>query len=301
MFSFPQRVPKHPPWVKVRAPSGPLYEQTQEALDRHRLSTICREAACPNRGECWGNRSASFLILGSICTRKCAFCHVANGRPQPVDPTEPERLAQAVVELRMKHVVVTSVDRDDLPDGGASHFVRVAESIKRAAPECGVEFLIPDFKGDRRSIQIVAESPADIVGHNIETVPRLYRKVRRGSRYDRSLNVLRLLKEERPQIRTKSGMMLGLGEEIEEVRSVWHDLIGAGCDILTLGQYLQPSLQEVGVVRYLPPEEFVALREEALGYGFRHVESGTFVRSSYRSWEQRTLGNERREVERAPR
>ncbi|MBI4209134.1 MAG: lipoyl synthase [Deltaproteobacteria bacterium] len=278
--------PRHPEWVKVRAPRGELFEKTRQVLQQQGLHTICREAACPNIGECWGHRSASFLILGPICTRKCAFCHVDHGRPQPIDPTEPERLAKAVAELQMRHLVVTSVDRDDLPDGGASHFVRVAEAIKMAAPQCSVEFLIPDFKGDVEAVRRVTKAPVEIIGHNIETVSRLYRTVRRGSDYERSLEVLRFIKELNPRIKTKTGLMLGLGEEIEEVQAVWSDLRGVGCDILTLGQYLQPSREELPVVRYVPPQEFISLREEALRLGFSHVESGTFVRSSYRSWEQ---------------
>lgn len=277
---------RHPEWVKVRASGGKPFEETQRVLQKQRLNTICREAACPNIGECWGHRSASFLILGSICTRKCAFCHVGHGRPEPIDPSEPLRLAQAAVELRMRHLVVTSVDRDDLPDGGAHHFVRVAEAIKEAAPDCSVEFLIPDFKGDVEAIRAVANAPVEIIGHNIETVPRFYNQVRRGSVYKRSIKVLKLLKQWNPKIKTKTGLMLGLGEAMEEIRAVWSDLRRVDCDILTLGQYLQPSPNELSVVRYVPPEDFIQLRKEAQDSGFKHVESGTFVRSSYRSWDQ---------------
>lgn len=277
-------VRRHPEWLRVRAPGGEAYAATRAVVKDLRLHTVCEEARCPNVGECWGHRTATFMLLGGICTRKCGFCAVAHGRPEPVDPSEPVRVAEAVLRLGLRHVVVTSVDRDDLPDGGAGHFVRTAEAIKARVPACRVEVLVPDFRPDPTAVDAVADAPIDILNHNVETVPRLYRQVRPGARYERSLALLERAKRRRPALRTKTGLMLGLGETADELRSVLRDLAGIGCDILTLGQYLQPSPGHLPVVRYVEPAEFEAWRHEALALGFRHVESGPLVRSSYHAW-----------------
>jgi lipoic acid synthetase len=224
------------------------------------------------------------MLLGDVCTRNCSFCAVSHGRPIAVDDREPDRVAEAVVKLGLRHVVVTSVDRDDLSDGGAGHFARTAMAIKSAVPGCTVEVLIPDLKGDNEAIATVVDSPVDIVNHNTETVPRLYPRVRPGAKYERSLMLLSQAKRRRPELLTKTGLMLGLGEERDEVLRVLGDLIRVGCDILTLGQYLRPSTAQLPVERYLPPSEFDELRSEALALGFRHVESGPLVRSSYHAW-----------------
>lgn len=276
---------RHPEWIKVRAPSGEAFFETKRLVKELRLHTVCEEAHCPNVGECWHHKTATFMLLGDVCTRNCAFCAVAHGRPVEVDPEEPERVAEGVVRLGLRHVVVTSVDRDDLPDGGAEHFARTARAIRARVPECTVEMLVPDFKGDLAAVDIVIASPVDILNHNTETVPRLYKHVRPGARYDRSLGLLGHAKQRRPSLLTKTGLMLGLGEQRDEVRAVFADLAAVGCNILTLGQYLRPSSSQLPVERYVPPAEFAALRTEALGFGFRHVESGPLVRSSYHAWQ----------------
>jgi lipoic acid synthetase len=276
---------RHPEWIKVRAPAGEAFFETKRLVRELRLHTVCEEAHCPNVGECWHHKTATFMLLGDVCTRNCSFCAVTHGRPTSVDSEEPQRVADAVAQLGLRHVVVTSVDRDDLPDGGAGHFARTAEAIKARLPDCTVEMLVPDFKGDQAAVETVVDSPVDILNHNTETVPRLYRRVRPGARYDRSLRVLHHAKLRRPQLLTKSGLMLGLGEEHEELRAVFADLAAIGCGILTLGQYLRPSALQLPVERYLPPDEFAALRQEALEFGFRHVESGPLVRSSYHAWQ----------------
>ncbi|GIW45780.1 MAG: lipoyl synthase [Candidatus Binatia bacterium] len=275
---------RHPPWLKVRAPAGEHFFATRRIVKSLQLHTVCEEARCPNIGECWSHGTATFMLLGDVCTRNCGFCAVRHGRPVPVDEAEPARVAEAVAALGLRHVVVTSVDRDDLPDGGASQFARTARAIKAVQPACTVEVLIPDFRGDADALQIVLDSPVDVLNHNVETVPRLYRRVRPGARYERSLALLARAKAARPELRTKTGLMLGLGEENDEVVSVWKDLVAAGCDILTLGQYLQPSSSHLPVVRYVPPEEFESLRVQALAMGFRYVEAGPLVRSSYHAW-----------------
>ncbi len=274
---------RHPPWLRVRAPGGPGYAETRRAIDALGLHTVCEEAHCPNIGECWGHRTATFMLLGDTCTRNCGFCAVRHGRPLAVDPGEPLRVARAVAQLGLRHVVVTSVNRDDLPDGGAAHFAATARAIKAILPDCRVEVLIPDLQGDLGAVRVVTDSPVDILNHNVETVPRLYRRVRPGARYDRSLAVLAAARG-RPGLLTKAGLMLGLGETRDELVRVFDDLRAVGCDILTLGQYLRPSAAHLPVVRYVPPEEFRDLREAALARGFRHVESGPLVRSSYHAW-----------------
>jgi lipoic acid synthetase len=278
-------VRRHPEWIKVKAPQGDAFFETKRLVKDLRLHTVCDEAHCPNVGECWGHKTATFMLLGDVCTRNCAFCAVAHGQPTTVDPYEPERVAEGVVRLGLRHIVVTSVDRDDLPDGGAGHFARTAEAIKKRVPDCTVEVLVPDFKGDLAAVETVVDAPVDIFNHNIETVPRLYRHVRPGSKYDRSLHLLRHAKERRSELLTKTGMMLGLGEEFDELTTVFADIAATGCNILTLGQYLRPSSSQLAVERYVSPAEFSALRQEALRFGFRHVESGPLVRSSYHAWQ----------------
>jgi len=275
---------RHPPWLKVRAPGGPEFAETMATVRELGLHTVCQEARCPNIGECWGHRTATFMLLGDTCTRNCGFCAVTHGRPLAVDPAEPLRVASAVARLGLRHVVVTSVNRDDLADGGAAHFAATARAIKRLLPGCRVEVLVPDFQGHLASVAEVVASPIDVFNHNLETVPRLYRRVRAGARYARSLAVLEAARRAREGLLTKTGLMLGLGETQEELASVFRDLRSIGCDILTLGQYLRPSGEHLPVERYVPPEEFTALGAEALALGFRHVEAGPLVRSSYHAW-----------------
>lgn len=253
-------------------------------MREHNLHTVCEEARCPNIGECWEHNTATFLILGDICTRGCRFCAITKGRPTLLDPEEPRNVAQVVRDLGLKHIVVTSVNRDDLPDGGSAHFARTVTWIKLLNPGIRVEVLIPDFKGDLEALQTVVRSGIDVVNHNLETVPRLYRKVRPGAIYLRSLGMLRVAKEIRREILTKSGLMLGVGESAEEVMTTLQDLKQVDCDIVTLGQYLQPSTDQLAVERYVPPSEFQELKIEAEKLGFRHVESGPLVRSSYHAW-----------------
>ena len=275
---------RHPPWLKVRAPGGPEFAETMATVRELGLHTVCQEARCPNIGECWGHSTATFMLLGDTCTRNCGFCAVTHGRPLAVDPVEPLRVASAVARLGLRHVVVTSVNRDDLADGGAAHFAATVRAIKRLLPGCRVEVLVPDFQGNLASVAEVVASPIDVFNHNLETVPRLYRRVRAGARYARSLAVLEAARRAREGLLTKTGLMLGLGETQEELASVFKDLRSIGCDILTLGQYLRPSAEHLPVERYVPPEEFTALGAEALALGFRHVEAGPLVRSSYHAW-----------------
>jgi lipoic acid synthetase len=276
-----------PEWLRVRAPGGRGFVETSATVRSLGLHTVCEEAHCPNLGECWGNRTATFMLLGDTCTRNCGFCAVSHGRPLTVDPGEPGRVAEAVARLGLRHVVVTSVNRDDLPDGGAAHFAATAGAIKARVNGCRVEVLVPDFQGDQDAVAVVARSPVDIFNHNIETVPRLYKRVRPGARYERSLDVLRGARAAataRGPLLSKAGLMLGLGETRGELLSVFHDLRSVGCDILTLGQYLRPSTGHLPVARYVPPDEFADLRKDALNLGFQHVEAGPLVRSSYHAW-----------------
>ena len=280
---------RHPDWIKVRAPSSPEFFRTRALLAELKLHTVCQEACCPNIGECFGHRTATFMLMGDVCTRNCPYCAVAHGRVRPLDPDEPRRIAAAVARLGLQHVVVTSVDRDDLRDGGAAHFAATARAINLMAPSSRIEVLVPDFKGSHASVDTVVGSPVAVYNHNIETVPSLYRKCRPGGHYDLSLDVIayakRAARELGRGLLTKAGIMLGLGEERDELMRVFHDLRGVDCDILTLGQYLQPSKDHLPVARYLPPAEFAEIREQALALGFRHVESGPLVRSSYHAWE----------------
>jgi lipoic acid synthetase len=275
---------RHPPWLKVRAPGGAAFAETMATVRELDLHTVCQEARCPNIGECWGHKTATFMLLGDTCTRNCAFCAVAHGRPLAVDQGEPERVADGVARLGLRHVVVTSVNRDDLPDGGAAHFAATARAIKARLPDCRVEVLVPDFQGDLDAVATVVASPIDLFNHNLETVPRLYRRARAGARYERSLAVLDAARGARPGLLTKAGLMLGLGEQEQELLSVFADLRAVGCSILTLGQYLRPSAAHLPVIRYVPPEEFAAIRSAALMLGFGHVEAGPLVRSSYHAW-----------------
>ena len=282
-------VRKHPDWIKVRAPTSPEYFRTKALLDELKLHTVCQEAHCPNIGECFSHRTATFMLMGDVCTRNCPYCAVAHGKTRPLDPDEPRRVGDAVARLGLSHVVVTSVDRDDLSDGGAAHFAATARAIKQSAPTARVEVLVPDFKGYHSSVDQVVHAPVDIYNHNLETVPRLYKKARPGGNYERSLDVLNHAKAtarglER-ELLTKAGVMLGLGEEIEELMSVLRHLRAVECDILTLGQYLRPTTDHLPVARYVTPAEFADLRTQALALGVRHVESGPLVRSSYHAWE----------------
>jgi lipoyl synthase len=280
---------RHPDWIKVRAPSSPEYVRTRSLLTELKLHSVCQEASCPNIGECFSNRTATFMLMGDVCTRNCPYCAVIHGRTRQLDADEPRRIAEAVARLGLQHVVVTSVNRDDLPDGGAAHFAATAKAIKAVAPDARVEVLVPDFKGLHTSVEIVVASPVDIYNHNIETVPSRYRTCRPGGRYELSLDVLAHAKAtarsaERPLL-TKAGIMLGLGEERDELMRTLADLREVECDILTLGQYLRPSREHLPVVRYVPPSEFAEIKAEALALGYRHVESGPLVRSSYHAWE----------------
>ena len=278
-------VRRHPVWIKARAPVGPAVFDLKRLVRDMKLHTVCEEACCPNLGECWSHGTATFMLMGDVCTRNCGFCAVTHGRPVTLDAQEPGRVAEAVERLGLKHVVVTSVDRDDLPDGGAAHFAATAREIRARVPQCTIEVLVPDFQGSEASVLTIADAAVDILNHNTETVPRLYKQARPGAKYERSLALLRLAKQQRPGLVTKTGLMLGLGEERDEILAVFEDLVRVECDILTLGQYLQPSKSHLPVVRYLHPDEFDDLRRNGLRMGFGHVEAGPLVRSSYHAWE----------------
>jgi lipoic acid synthetase len=272
---------ERPKWLRAPAPAGDNYHELKSLIDRLRLHTVCESAACPNVGECWNHRTATFMILGNVCTRRCGFCAVEKGAPLPVDYDEPARVAEAVAAMGLKFAVITSVNRDDREDGGAELFALVIRAIRERIPGCGVEVLIPDFQGNRAAVATVMEAAPDVLNHNTETVPRLYRQVRLGARYERSLDVLACAKELAPATPTKSGLMLGLGERQDEVLEVMRDLRAHGVDILTLGQYLRPSPKHLPIVRYVTPAEFDEFRREGYVMGFSHVESGPLVRSSY--------------------
>jgi lipoic acid synthetase len=275
-----------PAWLKARAPVGENYHDLKRLARSLQLNTVCESAHCPNIGECWHHKTATFMMLGNLCTRRCGFCAVPKGRPEPIDFDEPRRVAEAVAKLGLLHAVVTSVNRDDDLLGGARAFALVIEEIRRQAPGCRVEVLIPDFQGSEEAIRMVVEAHPDVLNHNIESVPRLYRAVRSGARYERSLRLLQLSKEIAPKGLTKSGVMVGLGEETAEMLAVFRDLAAAGCDILTIGQYLRPSRDHLPMARLYTPREFAELKSEALKMGFQHVESGPLVRSSYHAHEQ---------------
>jgi lipoic acid synthetase len=270
----------------VKAPGGPNYLRLKALMRELDLHTVCEEAHCPNVGECWEHGTATFMILGSVCTRNCAYCAVAHGRPPKFDPAEPSRVADACAEMRLRHVVLTSVDRDDLPDFGAWAFAETIREIKARLPEASVEVLVPDFQGKEPSIRTVLEARPDIYNHNTETVPRLYKKCRPGGRYARVMDIFTTSKRLAPDIPTKTGIILGMGETNEEVLATMRDLRAVDVDILTLGQYLRPSDGHVALDRYVTPEDFRMFYEAGMAMGFRHVESGPLVRSSYHAWEQ---------------
>ena len=279
------RQPK-PEWLKVRAPGSPTYLRLKALMRDLNLHTVCEEAHCPNIGECWNHGTATFMILGDVCTRACAYCAVAHGRPEVVDAAEPSRVANAIAAMALRHVVITSVDRDDLPDGGASIFAETIRQTRQRVSGCRIEVLIPDFQGVESSLATVLAAGPDVLNHNIETVPRLYRMARSGGRYPRSLELLDRSRRQRPEIPTKTGIMVGLGEETPEIVAVFDDLRRAGVSILTIGQYLRPSPDHAPMARYYHPDEFGELKQIALAKGFAHVESGPLVRSSYHAHEQ---------------
>ncbi|MBM3820310.1 MAG: lipoyl synthase [Acidimicrobiia bacterium] len=279
------RAPK-PEWLKVRAPGSENYLRLKGIMQDLHLHTVCEEARCPNIGECWHHGTATFMILGDVCTRACAYCAVSHGKPHELDAAEPERVADAIGKMALKHAVITSVDRDDLPDGGAFIFAETIRQTRARVPGCRIEVLIPDFQGIESSLRAVLDAGPDVLNHNIETVPRLYRMARSGGRYPRSLELLDRSRNYTPAIATKTGIMVGLGEEIDEVVSVFEDLRAAGVSILTIGQYLRPTPTHAPMVRYYHPDEFADLKRMALSKGFVHVESGPLVRSSYHAHEQ---------------
>lgn len=272
---------KKPHWLRVKLPIGESYKNVRGLVDQHKLHTICESGNCPNMGECWGEGTATFMILGNICTRSCGFCAVATGRPLPVDYDEPQRVAEAIFLMKVKHAVITSVDRDELEDGGASIWHNTIKAVKTLNPNTTLETLIPDFKGIKKDILTVAAAAPEIISHNIETVERLTKQVRIQARYWRSMEVIRTLKE--AGVRTKSGIMLGLGESQEEVLQTMKDLHDNGCDVLTIGQYLQPTPKHLQVMRFAHPDEFAMYKDEGYKMGFDYIESGPLVRSSYHS------------------
>ncbi len=273
--------PSRPDWLRAPAPVGDNYRELKSLVESLELHTVCESAACPNIGDCWNRRTATFMILGNVCTRRCGFCAVQKGAPLAVDYDEPRRVAEACAKLGLKFAVITSVNRDDRKDGGAELFALTIRAIRERLPECGVEVLVPDFQGSHAAMDIVLEAAPDILNHNTETVPRLYRQVRLGARYERSLDQLAYVKQARAATPTKSGLMLGLGETFDEVLEVMSDLRRSNVDILTLGQYLRPSPKHLPIVRYVTPEEFADLKHRGYAMGFKHVESGPLVRSSY--------------------
>ncbi|PLX32325.1 MAG: lipoyl synthase [Ignavibacteria bacterium] len=276
-----------PEWLKIKVPLGTKFSEIRRLMDEQRLNTVCEDARCPNMEECWNRGTATFMILGDICTRSCGFCAVKTGRPLELDTDEPRRVAEAVERMRLRHAVITSVNRDELPDGGATIFAETIRAIRDRLPECRIEVLTPDFQGKREAVQIVIDARTDIFNHNMETVPRLYRRVRPQAKYQRSLDVLQMCKEQ--GLITKTGIMLGLGEEEAEILQVMKDLRAVNVDIMTLGQYLQPTKKHLPVDRYVTPEEFAVWKERGLGLGFSHVESGPLVRSSYHADEQTVI------------
>lgn len=281
LVSIESPQPKRPAWLRAPAPAGANYAELKALVGRLKLHTVCESAACPNVGECWNRRTATFMILGNVCTRRCGFCAVQKGAPLAVDYDEPRRVAEAVAALGLRYAVITSVNRDDRKDGGAELFALTIRAIRRKVPGCKVEVLIPDFQGSEAALAMVMEAAPDVLNHNIETVPRLYRQVRIGARYQRSLDLLAAAKRMSPAIPTKSGLMVGLGETPEEVIEVMRDLRRHQVDILTVGQYLRPTPRHLPVARFVLPEEFAEYRRLGLEMGFSHVESGPLVRSSY--------------------
>jgi lipoic acid synthetase len=282
----PKRPVKKPEWLKARAPMGEGYHDLKKLARTLDLHTVCESAQCPNIGECWNHGTATFMLLGNLCTRRCGFCAVPKGKPLPIDFDEPRRVAEAVARLKLKHAVVTSVNRDDDNIGAAQVFAETIREIRNHAPGCQVEVLIPDFQGREDALQIVIDAKPEILNHNTETVPRLYRAVRSGARYQRTLHLLANVKKMDANMVTKTGVMVGIGEEMHELLEVFRDLAAIKVDILTVGQYLRPSKDHLPLTRYYSPNEFLFMKEEALKMGFRHVESGPLVRSSYHAHEQ---------------
>jgi len=277
---------RKPSWLKVKAPGGENYARLKGLMKELDLHTVCEEAHCPNVGECWQHGTATFMILGDVCTRNCGYCAVSHGRPPRYDVDEPNRVGAAIAQMGLQHAVITSVDRDDLPDFGAWIFAETIRQIHARLPGCSVEVLVPDFQGDEEAIRAVLDAGPEIYNHNTETVPRLYKRARPGGRYERVMQIFRFAKQVAPHIPTKTGIMVGLGETKEELIAVMHDLRAVDVDILTLGQYLRPSDDHLPLDRYYTPEEFGELRSIGMGLGFRHVEAGPLVRSSYHAWEQ---------------
>ncbi len=278
---------RKPAWIRVKSPAEPAVTRLKRVLRENHLHTVCEEASCPNIGECFGHGTATFMIMGDVCTRRCPFCDVAHGRPEVLDSAEPENLARTIRAMKLNYVVVTSVDRDDLRDGGAEHFSQCLQAIRHHNPGMKIEILVPDFRGRMdRALEIFRQNPPDVFNHNLETVPRLYKEVRPGSDYQWSLTLLQRFKEMHPDVPTKSGLMLGLGEAIEEVEQVMQDLRAYHCDMLTLGQYLQPTLHHLPVTRYVHPDEFARLGALGNKLGFTHTASGPLVRSSYHADQQ---------------
>lgn len=282
----PEHPRRRPPWIKVRAPNGENYDRVLELMRHKKLNTVCEEAQCPNLGECWGRGTATFLMMGDTCTRSCGFCDIKTGRPSPLDWNEPNRVAESVRALGLRHVVITSVNRDERADGGAPIFAMVIKRIRQLQPGCSIEVLIPDFKGSEAALKIVMDAQPEILNHNVETVPRLFKKVQPQDHYEWAMKTLENAKKLDPLVLTKSGIMVGLGETFEEIVEVMRDLAARGVDILTIGQYLQPSRNHLPVERFYLPAEFDRLREIGLELGFKWVESGPLVRSSYRADEQ---------------
>ena len=280
-------LPRKPAWIRAKAPTHPEVGRLKALLRAHALHTVCEEASCPNLGECFSHGTATFMIMGRLCTRRCPFCDVAHGRPLPLDPDEPENLARALAEMKLKFVVITSVDRDDLRDGGAAHFAACIRAVRRHTPSTSVEILVPDFRGRLDvALEILGTALPDVFNHNLETVPRLYPAARPGADYRHSLELLRRFKERHPEVPTKSGLMVGLGETNEEIMEVMRELRAHGCDLLTIGQYLQPSRHHLPVTRFLTPEEFAQFARTARDMGYRNAASGPMVRSSYHAEQQ---------------
>jgi lipoic acid synthetase len=279
---IPQPIQRKPEWIRMKAPDSARYQEIKRVLRENKLHTVCEEASCPNIGECFSGGTATFMILGDICTRRCPFCDVAHGKPLPPDVNEPENLARTIAQMKLNYVVITSVDRDDLRDGGAQHFVDCIRAVRAQSPHIRIEILVPDFRGRLDvAMKILSEAPPDVMNHNLETVPRLYKQARPGSDYQNSLTLLKTFGEMYPNVPTKSGLMLGLGETDEEILSVMQDLRTHGVSMLTLGQYLQPSVHHLPVMRYVEPQAFEALKQKAESMGFNNTASGPMVRSSY--------------------
>jgi lipoic acid synthetase len=278
---------KKPDWIRVKIPTSEKFKEVKNLLREHKLHTVCEEASCPNIGECFSKGTATFMIMGDICTRRCPFCDVGHGRPNPLNPDEPKEIARSVAILKLKYVVITSVDRDDLRDGGAGHFVECIKEIRATSPECRIEILVPDFRGRLdKALTILKDNPPDVLNHNLETAPRLYKQIRPGSDYQHSLNLLKQFKQMCPDVPTKSGIMVGLGETDDEVRQILSDMREHNIDMLTLGQYLQPSPHHAPVLRYMHPNDFKQMETFAYSIGFKHAAVGALVRSSYHADEQ---------------